>query len=174
MSIWETGLIWWNPRRIDADAVDRNLLLCGACLPKYRTLRQFCSICLRTYAVEEEPMVIVDPVTVDSKLQSDSNNNTNELIESKVETSEEKNLSLVDDKNELDDNYMVLCNECDRWVHAACEGLDQSQYNSITSGTHPIWVTKISTTNTQIIIFVIRHLFFYFFFFTIQLVSFMK
>jgi hypothetical protein len=35
----------------------------------------------------------------------------------------------------------VECNECSRWVHATCEGIDQAQYDAMTLGTHPIWVS---------------------------------
>jgi hypothetical protein len=35
----------------------------------------------------------------------------------------------------------VECNECSRWVHASCEGIDQAQYDAMTLGTHPIWVS---------------------------------
>jgi hypothetical protein len=37
------------------------------------------------------------------------------------------------------DMTMVQCHQCDRWVHAACEGIDKQQYESISDGTHPIW-----------------------------------
>ena len=33
----------------------------------------------------------------------------------------------------------MQCNECEKWIHAICEGIDASQYQSITEGTHPIW-----------------------------------
>ena len=33
----------------------------------------------------------------------------------------------------------MQCNECDRWVHSRCEGIDQAQYESMTQGTHPVW-----------------------------------
>jgi hypothetical protein len=38
----------------------------------------------------------------------------------------------------------VECNECSRWVHATCEGIDQAQYDAMTLGTHPIWVSTRS------------------------------
>jgi hypothetical protein len=37
----------------------------------------------------------------------------------------------------------VECNECARWVHASCEGIDKAQYDAMTLGTHPIWVRTI-------------------------------
>ena len=37
---------------------------------------------------------------------------------------------------------MVQCNECSRWVHALCEGIDQSQYEAMSIGTHPVWGTE--------------------------------
>ena len=41
---------------------------------------------------------------------------------------------------ESEEDRMVQCNECFRWVHALCEGIDQSQYEAMTRGTHPVWV----------------------------------
>ncbi|RYG67859.1 hypothetical protein EON64_06510 [archaeon] len=40
-----------------------------------------------------------------------------------------------------EDDRMVQCNECARWIHAECEGLDESQYNAIAARIHPIWVS---------------------------------
>jgi hypothetical protein len=42
---------------------------------------------------------------------------------------------------ECEEDRMVQCNECARWVHALCEGIDQAQYESMTRGTHPVWVS---------------------------------
>jgi hypothetical protein len=36
----------------------------------------------------------------------------------------------------------VQCNECNRWIHALCEGLDTTQYAAIAAKTHPIWVNR--------------------------------
>eukprot|EP01041_Mallomonas_annulata_P005210 gene5210-10429_t len=33
----------------------------------------------------------------------------------------------------------VQCNECFRWVHSVCEGMDDDQYEAVTRGTHPVW-----------------------------------
>ena len=46
----------------------------------------------------------------------------------------------VDEEDQED--RMVQCNECSRWVHALCEGIDQSQYEAMTRGTHPVWVRE--------------------------------
>jgi nucleosome-remodeling factor subunit BPTF len=40
---------------------------------------------------------------------------------------------------EEDTNMMVQCNDCSRWVHAKCEGIDNAQYEAMTLGTHPVW-----------------------------------
>ena len=45
-----------------------------------------------------------------------------------------------DAEEEEEEDRMVQCNECFRWVHALCEGIDQSQYEAMTRGTHPVWV----------------------------------
>lgn len=34
----------------------------------------------------------------------------------------------------------IQCNECSRWIHSKCEGIDQAQYEAMTYGTHPVWV----------------------------------
>lgn len=41
----------------------------------------------------------------------------------------------------------VQCNECARWVHALCEGIDKAQYEAMTLGTHPVWVCLGITTS---------------------------
>jgi hypothetical protein len=43
---------------------------------------------------------------------------------------------------EVEEDRMVQCNECSRWVHALCEGIDQTQYEAMTRGTHPVWVSE--------------------------------
>ena len=53
---------------------------------------------------------------------------------------------LVDVDTEEEEDRMVQCNECFRWVHALCEGIDQSQYEAMTRGTHPVWVRNLSLT----------------------------
>jgi hypothetical protein len=35
----------------------------------------------------------------------------------------------------------VQCNRCFIWVHAFCEGMDDAQYEAVSYGTHPIWVS---------------------------------
>lgn len=37
------------------------------------------------------------------------------------------------------DDDMIECNECNRWIHALCEGMDEGQYHAITEGRHPVW-----------------------------------
>lgn len=34
----------------------------------------------------------------------------------------------------------VQCNECYRWIHAECEGMDEAQYIAVSEHAHPIWV----------------------------------
>ena len=43
------------------------------------------------------------------------------------------------EKPSAEDEAMVQCNECSRWVHALCEGIDEAQYQAMTRGTHPVW-----------------------------------
>lgn len=53
---------------------------------------------------------------------------------------------VVGEDAEEEEDRMVQCNECFRWVHALCEGIDQSQYEAMTRGTHPVWVRHSSRT----------------------------
>lgn len=53
---------------------------------------------------------------------------------------------IVGEDAEEEEDRMVQCNECFRWVHALCEGIDQSQYEAMTRGTHPVWVRHLSST----------------------------
>lgn len=53
---------------------------------------------------------------------------------------------VVGEDAEEEEDRMVQCNECFRWVHALCEGIDQSQYEAMTRGTHPVWVRHSSPT----------------------------
>ena len=56
----------------------------------------------------------------------------------------------VDENEEDQEDRMVQCNECSRWVHALCEGIDQSQYEAMTRGTHPVWVRRLWTLDSTI------------------------
>ena len=57
-------------------------------------------------------------------------------------------------EEESDEDRMVQCNECFRWVHALCEGIDQSQYEAMTRGTHPVWVRELTVMRLTRLIFV--------------------
>lgn len=46
----------------------------------------------------------------------------------------------ADSKQTSQADMMVQCNECDKWVHASCDGIDEEQYDAITRGFHPVWV----------------------------------
>lgn len=54
-----------------------------------------------------------------------------------------------DAEEEEEEDRMVQCNECFRWVHALCEGIDQSQYEAMTRGTHPVWVRNSNIAPTS-------------------------
>ena len=54
-----------------------------------------------------------------------------------------------DAEEEEEEDRMVQCNECFRWVHALCEGIDQSQYEAMTRGTHPVWVRSSNVALTS-------------------------
>lgn len=42
-------------------------------------------------------------------------------------------------EEEMNHESMVQCNDCCRWVHSICEGIDQAQYEAMTKGIHPVW-----------------------------------
>jgi hypothetical protein len=56
---------------------------------------------------------------------------------------------------EGDEDRMVQCNECFRWVHALCEGIDQSQYEAMTRGTHPVWVRSLAALCHALLLFIV-------------------
>lgn len=113
---WTTPMTYWNVQRVDYEAKERWLLLCGGCLAGYKHYREFCTICYCLYPLAEElPEAApgVEPMAV-----------------------EEVSTPPV---TEIDEKCMIQCNECNRWIHALCEGLDVAQYTAITTRTHPIW-----------------------------------
>lgn len=105
---------------------DRSVALCGDCIWRYKYKKDFCVICYKLYpegdvpveAVESAELPIVAPMETEIS-----------LAVSDVITADGK----------VDANSMVQCNECMRWVHSLCEGIDQAQYECMTNGTHPVW-----------------------------------
>lgn len=93
------------------DGRDKMILaLCPTCIHRYMDLKEYCPICYQLYPSDS-------PVEADGGSQA--------LVKPVA--------------NLIDDNSMVQCNECSRWVHASCEGIDQLQYEAITKGSHPVW-----------------------------------
>lgn len=114
-SIWTTPLLSWNLQFLDEQNPDRPLLVCGDCLYLFRTSKDFCPMCYKVYC---------DDVT---KV------NTEEKESTEKDVNHDRPFDLIDE------DAMVQCNECSRWVHALCDGIDENQYQAITAGSHPVW-----------------------------------
>lgn len=144
-SSWDRPLLFWNVQRADASAKEQWLLLCGLCLYGLKHRREFCTICYRLYpsteeSVKEKEGICGGPAKLMGPEQSyilpDSSGSSSE--KERME-GEEPTVAAAVQEISLDDNCMIQCNECSRWIHALCEGLDAAQYHSITTRTHPVW-----------------------------------
>lgn len=47
---WNTQLMTWNARRMDPTGPDRNFLLCGVCLNRFKHHKEFCTLCYKLYS----------------------------------------------------------------------------------------------------------------------------
>lgn len=221
---WDKALLAWNVRRIEPEAPDLDILVCGDCLYRYKYESNFCPSCFKLYAVDESMLPLVpvplsdaaagvsasapggavptaggadgddgdegeqggdsekmdveveEPAPVEGERVASSGAEEAHGDHSDVEEQEEKGggggvvqasaaaegehgsdhegEGEQDHENGdakpsapplplqtgLSEDNMVQCNECSRWVHAHCEGIDQAQYDAMTLGTHPIWV----------------------------------
>jgi hypothetical protein len=72
----------------------------------------FCAVCLKLY--QEDPQADVDPAE----------------------------RTAVPIQRFDDQERMIECNHCCRWVHAECDGIDPRQYQTISNCTHPIWANE--------------------------------
>ena len=106
-------MMMWNLHKVHRLAPDVKVPYCGDCIHGYKHKKDFCPICLKLY----EP---------------NDYGESKELLATSTPAAIESAPTVEDDK-------MVQCNECSRWVHALCEGIDQSQYEAMTLGTHPVW-----------------------------------
>lgn len=108
------GMMMWNLNKVHRLAPDVKVPYCGDCIHGYKHQKDFCPICLKLYEA------------------NDYGENKDLQISQELATVAVEAAIVEDDK-------MVQCNECSRWVHALCEGIDQSQYEAMTLGTHPVW-----------------------------------
>lgn len=72
----------------------------------------YCAVCLKLY--QEDPQAGVDPA----------------------------DRTAVPIQRFDDQERMIECNHCFRWVHAECDGIDARQYQTISNCTHPIWANE--------------------------------
>lgn len=131
---WDAALLDWNLKYIDRRAPDQMLNICGECLTKFRQSRDFCPICFKLYMSED---AFFQQKELMSKSNSDSSSNNSTLSDANV--NKEKSLLSLSSKDSNDD--MVQCNHCNRWVHCQCEGIDKVQYEMMSNGNHPVWVS---------------------------------
>jgi hypothetical protein len=60
---WDKSLLAWNIRRVESEAPDMDMLVCGDCLYRYKYVKDFCPCCFKPYATDESmlPLVPIDP-----------------------------------------------------------------------------------------------------------------
>jgi len=144
VSFWATPLLHLDLRRLDEDILAETIrTMCGMCLYKFKKTKEFCPICFRSYSDEspaEPDKALVAAEGMDS-LACGGHNGVRDK----------------EDEEVADNNRMVQCNECARWVHALCEGIDQAQYEAMTNTTHPVWgfeyLCPICRVNIRCLIF---------------------
>lgn len=90
-------------------------------------------------STEGESMETDDATTTTAVISSSSDT----VAPASVPAPAEDKGSSSSESNVLSEDSMVECNECSRWVHAHCEGIDKAQYDAMTLGTHPIWVSYV-------------------------------
>jgi hypothetical protein len=139
-NLWEIPMMRWNLSHVTT-AIDRQVQICGSCLDNYTNKNNFCPICGLIYSNEHSSSVSQAPPTATATAigdQSAAAPGDEAVSLSKVEGMLPSDAAAVVSKM-LDDQMMVECNECNRWVHAHCDGIDQEQYDAITIGAHPVW-----------------------------------
>ena len=132
ISAWEKPYCLWNLKWIGFQSPDVLVGLCAECVYRYKHAKDFCPICYKLYPSEDE-YYSRNLLSSSTEVKVDDDAIGNMEV---VDTVEKK---INDDENHIDDESMVQCNECSRWVHSLCEGIDQAQYEAMTRGTHPVW-----------------------------------
>lgn len=82
---------------------------------------------------------------------TESTNNNIAAVETEVTANIMNSSSSIQLNDDQDTSMMVQCNECSRWIHAMCDGIDKGQYDAITQGKHPVWVRSIIIQNGFIV-----------------------
>lgn len=130
-SAWDKPYCLWNLKWIGFQCPDLPIGLCGDCVFRYKHAKDFCPICYKLYPSEEEYYArSLKPAA--SEVVDEVSNNDPRLNDGEA-------VSAAGAESRMDDESMVQCNECFRWVHSLCEGIDQAQYEAMTRGTHPVW-----------------------------------
>ena len=104
--------------------------LCLPCVEMLRLGKGYCSVCYKKY-IDDTPITL--PPANHSRAVCngrDSENCAPLMLSMGSAVAEEA-------------QQMVCCDECNEWVHSKCEGIDESQYQSIANGTHPVWVSTL-------------------------------
>lgn len=105
VNAWNAPLIYWNVKRVESTAVDKHILLCGACLHRYKHFQEFCTICYKLYSDSPRLMAIADESQQQENEGEESSSSQNAHHSSKSGLHE----SLHGKQKALDDQSMVSC-----------------------------------------------------------------
>lgn len=138
--IWDKPLLLYNMKKLDSRSnADKLVYVCAHCLDRYKNLKEFCPICFVLYPADD------GGVEVEPGVEYAAGEAINASAAGMIENSAaDTNDMAIEDSGSpellpIREDSMVQCNECSRWVHAYCEGIDQAQYEAMTLGTHPVW-----------------------------------
>lgn len=98
---WNASLINWNVRRVETTAAEKFILLCGACLHRYKHFQEFCTICYKLYSDSPRLVALAEE---DDQRQSQS---SHEDVHVKCEHVTEESESMHGKIKPLDDQSMV-------------------------------------------------------------------
>ena len=135
-------------------------------MQRYRRGKHFCPICYKLYPSDDQNYQLEDDASeAKPKLKNQSKKpaaskkaNTiarEENVTPNLEVSVTEDACANDNTtvSAFDSMEMVQCSECLRWVHAFCEGIDQGQFEAMTKGTHPVWVSFHKTLKLLILVY---------------------
>lgn len=128
------------------------LAICAECMYRYKHAKEYCPLCYQLYADADATPTPTGPVAVIEDASAFAADNEKLVVAPSavsdapvpLSVSNTDAMEVVPHQDQapiggIDADSMVQCNDCSRWVHAACEGIDQLQYEAITLGTHPVW-----------------------------------
>jgi hypothetical protein len=148
----------WSMKRVDPvnAANDPPQPTCAVCLNQFKHLKEYCPICYKRYDQAFLPGKIDVHVQKAGYLAEPESENLREMLLSMTERWGCKFMKVAEDKacesssasqvasmhsssDMAVDDCMIQCNECQRWIHAICEGVDQAQFEAMAVGSHPVW-----------------------------------